>query len=712
MKFISALLGLALCIVLYLPAIGNPVLVDTNEQLYNFGSECVAFVDSSGSLSAEEVMARDAFVDVLNDAPNFGISHNSVWLKFQVSSKVEFPCLRVAYPTLDILRLYRVQGDSIQLVREQGEALPFNNREYEMPAFIFDLNLNKCEDATFLLEVVSRDQILLPVTLGAREKLLESQSDNYILFGLYFGIILVMFFYNLFIYISTKDKSYFWYVIHTGVVGLTQASFQGYSYQFLWPNSPWWANQSTLVLTCAVSIVGIFFFKEFVRSKEFIPKLDKVFSGVVIAYVLLAAIGMFVDYSLAYQILQPVQSVVALSILGAAIYIARKGYRPAQFYLMAWSVLMLGIIIFALKDFGVLPYNTFTTYTMQAGSALEVILLSIALADKINTFKKEKEDSQQKTLEALKENERIIREQNVILESKVRERTVELEQSNTELNDTLSELQQTQAQLVDAEKMASLGQMTAGIAHELNNPINFVSSNISPLKRDIEDLFEVLDKYDNLKDGENIKVKLDEIAELKKDLEVDFIRTEIDQLLKGINEGAVRTSEIVKGLRVFSRLDEDTLKKASVNECLESTLVIIKSNWKGACQLEVDFDDSVPAMNCFPGKLNQVFMNILNNAGHATEQTGRTPSERLVKVSTSAGNGHVQISIKDNGVGISEEVKPRIFDPFFTTKEVGEGTGLGLSIVLGIINDHKGKIDVNTVMDEGTEFLITLPMNL
>jgi two-component system, NtrC family, sensor kinase len=713
MRIVRTFVCLTLCLLFGNIQASNVITYESGSEPINIGRLSQAFVDSTSSLSAAEVWGNGKFEPIPLDAPNFDISNNAVWLSFTVTSDANDLCLQIAYPTLDQLILYKIGADGVPVEMERlGESLDFDQRRYDTPAFIFDLFAESGQETSYLLRVDSKDQILLPLVIGAKEEVLGAQWNGHILFGLYFGIILVMFFYNLFIYLSTKDKSYFWYVIHTALVGVTQSSFQGYSFQFLWPNSSWWANQSTLVLTCGVSIVGIFFFKEFVKSKEYIPRLDKVFTGVIGAYVLLAAFSMFGDFATAYKVLQPLQGMVALSILGAAIYIAKKGYRPAQFYLLAWSLLMVGIIIFVLKDFGVLPYNTFTSYTMQAGSALEVILLSIALADKINTFKREKEESQQKTLEALRENERIIKEQNVMLESKVKERTVALEETNSDLNVAMNDLKQAQSQLVDAEKMASLGQMTAGIAHELNNPINFVSSNLSPLKRDIQDLFEVLDKYDELKDGENIRVKLDEIEALKDDLELDFIRGEIDQLLSGINEGATRTAEIVKGLRVFSRLDEDALKPANMNECLESTLVIIESNLKGACKVIKDLDPTMPEIHCYPGKVNQVFMNVLNNAVQATQSSELDAQDRLVTLKTWHNESSVCISIKDNGIGISDEVKPKIFDPFFTTKDVGEGTGLGLSIVLGIINDHKAKIEVESKLGEGTEFIITLPKDL
>ncbi|MGC6533671.1 MAG: sensor histidine kinase, partial [Flavobacteriales bacterium] len=333
-----------------------------------------------------------------------------------------------------------------------------------------------------------------------------------------------------------------------------------------------------------------------------------------------------------------------------------------------------------------------------------------ALADRINILTAEKKRSQNRALQVLKENERIVREQNALLEEKVQERTEELEKSNQDLNVAYKSLQTTQSQLVEAEKMAGLGQMTAGIAHELNNPINYVSSNVNPLKRDVDEVFQVLDEYQTFTKKHESDAEVGKIRSLEKELDLPFLRIEIGQLLKGIREGAERSAAIVKGLRTFSRLDEDTLKLADINDGLESTLVILKSNYKGQCEVVKELDPNLPQVECYPGKLNQVFMNILNNAIQATVDTNRDRESREVRVSTKTADGQLEVHIADNGAGMSEEVKSRIFEPFFTTKKVGEGTGLGLSIVLGIIEQHNGTIHVESAPGEGTEFVITLPL--
>jgi len=363
----------------------------------------------------------------------------------------------------------------------------------------------------------------------------------------------------------------------------------------------------------------------------------------------------------------------------------------------AWCVFLLGTIIFVLKDVGILPYNDLTVNMMPIGSAIEGILLSFALADRINILRRDKERSQAEALAMAQENERLIREQNQELEHKVKERTAALQESN----DTLK---RTQVQLVQSEKMASIGQLTAGIAHEINNPINFITSNIGPLRRNLSEVVETINAYRSASNAE-------EVAKVRTEEERAGIQESIDELdgiMHSVNEGAQRTAEIVRGLRNFSRLDEGDLKDADLNDGLRSTLAVLAPQYRGSVELVLELSE-LPKVECFPGKINQVFMNVMNNAAQATlaRADGRP---RKVTVRTAAGDDSVIVRISDTGIGMSDDIKAKIFEPFFTTKPVGEGTGLGLAIVYGIIIEHSGHIAVESNPGQGTTFTITLPL--
>jgi two-component system, NtrC family, sensor kinase len=394
---------------------------------------------------------------------------------------------------------------------------------------------------------------------------------------------------------------------------------------------------------------------------------------------------------------------ISIYILFIAMALARNKNRPANFFLIAWITFLVGVIVFALKNSGIMPYNNFTLYSMPIGSAIETVLLSFALADRINILKKEKEQSQATALLALQQNEKLIINQNVYLEQKVEERT-------SELNITLSNLKSAQAQLVDAEKMASLGQLTAGIAHEINNPINFVSANVKPLKLDIEDVLALVNKYEVLKPNELTEKNFNEIENFRKKIDIDYLKQEMIALLSGIEDGAKRTADIVLGLKNFSRLDEKDIKEANINDGIESTLILLKSSIPDNTEIITNLPQ-IPLVECLPGKLNQVFMNLFSNALYAIKLK-KTEAPNKLTITTNHDKDNVYVSIEDTGIGMTPEVKAKIFDPFFTTKGVGEGTGLGMSIVFKIIESHRAKIEVESEYGVGTKILLILRKNI
>lgn len=282
---------------------------------------------------------------------------------------------------------------------------------------------------------------------------------------------------------------------------------------------------------------------------------------------------------------------------------------------------------------------------------------------------------------------------------------LKLNELNEELRASQGRLKQMQMQLIHSEKMASLGQLTAGLAHEINNPVNFISAGIGSLITNYNDLSELLKIYSALKPEQDNRQLLTEVAQLKKELELDYLLIEIPQLLSSIKSGAMRTTEIVRSLKNFTRQDEEKLKSANIHEGLDSTLLILRSQLGERVTVEKSYG-ALPPLQCYPGQLNQVFMNLLSNAIQAIEGKGQ------IQIKTFLQGEQALISITDNGKGMTEEVKQRIFEPFYTTKDVGEGTGLGLSISYGIIEKHGGKMEVLSTPGKGAEFRIHLPINI
>ncbi|WP_345952828.1 7TM diverse intracellular signaling domain-containing protein [Mucilaginibacter sp. PAMB04168] len=675
------------------------------------GEHVAILEDSTNRLTINEVLTNKNFAASGNEVPNLKLSKSSFWLRFSIKNQSAYNhlLLSLEYPTLSVCDFYHPENHTYKLTRFTDTS-GFYKRKYKHQDFIFDINLPKDSAATYYIKVESSEQMILPLILSTEQQTAESLLAKNLFWGILIGLILVMILYNLFVYLSTKDVSYLYYVLYTTFIGLTQTTLSGYTFHYLFYNHPWLFKKAIVVFPGLAGVAAVLFVSKFLHTKQRTPKLHK-FLGVVIILYSTAIVLRLLGYNHAsYRMIDISALCVTGSIYAAALITSAQGYRPARFFLLAWTIFLGGLVLFVLRNLGVLPYNVYTNYTMQVGTAFEITLLSLALADKINIFKAEKEKSQEETLLAVKENERIVREQNVVLEARVSERTLELRQSNQELNQTLEELKQAQTQLVEAEKMASLGQLTAGIAHEINNPINFVTSNINPLRRDIEMVLDTLKTVEEIGISElPIAEKQKQIQDYKDELDFDYLTLEINHLMKGITEGANRTAEIVKGLRIFSRLDEDDLKRADVNEGLDSTLVIA-NNLIGKIRVEKQYGD-LPFIECYAGKLNQVFLNIISNAVYAVKKRFGDSADGKLEIITTHDQQNVYIKIKDNGTGMSVETQRKMFDPFFTTKDVGEGTGLGMSIAYNTIKKHQGQIRVESVLNEGTEFTLVIPIN-
>ena len=282
------------------------------------------------------------------------------------------------------------------------------------------------------------------------------------------------------------------------------------------------------------------------------------------------------------------------------------------------------------------------------------------------------------------------------LELKVEERAVELENAYKELQDT-------QAMMVHSEKMRSLGGLVAGITHEINNPVNFIYGNLIHLKNYSEDLIKFIEELIKLSDSANDEIK-QKINDLKKVFDYDFIQEDLPALIKSCQEGAERTKNIIMDLKNFSRMGEKTTASIDLVTEIDTTLNILHNKLKNRITIHKDYADNMPKIDALGGQLNQVFMNILDNAAYAIKGTGN------IKIIMRYDKNYVTIKIADDGCGMSKESAEKIFDPFYTTKPVGEGTGLGMSISYKVIKNHNGDIKVESEEGKGTTFTITLPI--
>lgn len=279
----------------------------------------------------------------------------------------------------------------------------------------------------------------------------------------------------------------------------------------------------------------------------------------------------------------------------------------------------------------------------------------------------------------------------------------QLEETIEELETALEDLKITQSQLIHSEKMASLGSLIAGLAHEINNPMNFIYAGINNMERIMGDVHPILKQYNQLNENDDIHQQLDKINKAKKKHSFKEKIESIPELISDIKLGSERTSYIIRSLMTFTSSDKNVKKQYDIHEGINSSLMLLKNRITDDVVIKKKYNSKIGMIKCFPSQLNQVFWNILSNAIEALDGKGK------ITIETSMPFGKLVISIKDNGIGMTKKIKRRIFDPFFTTKEVGKGIGLGLSISYGIVEKHGGEILVITAPKRGSEFRIILP---
>jgi signal transduction histidine kinase len=615
--------------------------------------------------------------------------------------------LELSNPTLTDVQLY--EFDSSGILKRQhhsGNWLPFKEWETRDLDYRMSLYAPPHTSETFFLRVQHYRGTQFTLNAGTELALYSESTPRRKFEMIYYGIIAVMVLYNLFIYLTLKDKAYLYYVLYTFLMGALNAVVNGDTFKYLWPGAPV-LNHFIDIIACSVGATSILFAIHFLMTKQNSPAFHRLLRTLLLCYIVTLSIivaqrflmkGNVEAMVLLFSAIALISFLLVITLIWAGFVVLRKHYHPARFYLVGWSFLLGGVVIFMLKDFDLIPYNFFTVKSMQIGSAAEALLLSMALANRINLLKQEKEEAQLQTLRSLEENKKLITEQNTLLEKKVEERTGELKQANKQLLTAIQNLEETQAQLIQREKMASLGELTAGIAHEIKNPLNFINN--------------------------FAEVNAELIEELKSELQANNINAALslaDNIKNNeqkINHHGKRADSIVKGMLEHSRNSsgkkEPTTINALTEECLRLSYHGLKAKDKSfTANFKTEFDENIKKIKVVPQDIGRVLLNVFNNAFYAVNEKAKSSAngyQPLVSVSTKKINDKVEIKVSDNGNGIPHNMVDKIFQPFFTTKPTGQGTGLGLSLSYDVIRAHNGEIKVESREGEGSEFIIKLPL--
>jgi len=664
--------------------------------------------DKSGKLTLDDVRRADndaRFLPAHDAISNFSFSRSAYWLRFRIdwvdpSRRHYF--LWQEFPLTDYLDFYRPDGKGAYEELRTGDQGSFAEREMPTRAFGIRLAAHPGTVDTIYVRLNGAGPLVADLRLTDASGAIAATETRHLILGLFYGALVVMLLYNLLLFYSLRDTVYGYYVLYVAGLGLTFFDINGLAFRYFWPNQPL-MNTDFLAFTF-LSLFGLSqFARLFLSLSQQMPLLDRCFR----AYNVLCGLCLAGIFALPANWLYPLSQAVAL-LLAAITFFASyslwlRGYAPARYFVMASSWYLAGMVLYPLQCFGVIASTPFTNYSMQLGSCDEMVLLSLALADRINHIKREKATVELNARRQLEES-------NQLLEQRVNERTAVLVDTVKELEDKHRALMTAQEQLVHAEKMSSLGVLVAGVAHEINNPANFTRLSAENMQRDLERLRQFLLTLAD--DGSD--------PALVNELERRFVR--LRENLRLIYDGTGRLSSIVGDLRRFSRLDDAEAQVAAPDQGLEATLNLVRAQYRGVVQIDYQAADPEAKGSCYPAALNQVFMNLAVNACQAiitrANQEGRGNAgqplgqlkvfSRLVERD---GQAWWQVQFSDDGTGMDSAVRQRIFEPFFTTKAVGEGTGLGLSTSYGIVRKHGGCIDVESTPGQGSTFLLILPLS-
>ncbi|UZR94780.1 7TM diverse intracellular signaling domain-containing protein [Chondrinema litorale] len=670
--------------------------------------------------------------------------------------------------------------------KKTGEYVPYDEKDIKNSRsnkVNLEISAGTYIDVYFRIKNKDNRTPRFQISLESNNSFHRSIESRNIFQGVFLGVISIMVLYNFFLYFFSKDKAYIYYAMYIASTIFYFIYHYGFALTTFAQDIPE-LNAYIYVFTGVATVYFFQFIRKFMDTAQLIPVWDKILLWVIrirssIIVLELSILATTFNYDLVASI--STNTLLIIVLFSSVLLIVLLKTRSSIALYLIFGTMSLKIM--ALVATYLLYYWEISNAIgfIQLGIILEILLFSLGLGYRFKINDEQRIIDQQKLIQQLQDSEKKrtqlnkeLEHINHELEGKVQERTEkirehqqeiaiqakelvemnwelyekndrlykinydmelankalksknkELEILNEKLNKTLAQLKAAQVQLIQSEKMASVGLLTAGIAHEINNPINFVYAGADTLQMVLKDLMEVLDQYDKItpeNSYDEIVSFLEDMKRLKNDLEFEENKEDAYNLLNDIREGAERTAEIVRGLRVFSRLDEDELKTANIHDGIESTLTLLRNQIKTSIEVVKEYDKNMPPVECYPGQLNQVFMNILVNAVHAIKDG---PNNEIGKISIKtvahsmvladkyadiADDGYLEIIIEDNGNGIPEDVQERIFEPFYTTKQVGEGTGLGLSISHSIIQKHNGDIKLESETGKGARFIIKLPI--
>lgn len=640
-------------VVLFIPVFAflnlaaEPLYLDM-EDSYDLAPYIDYLEDPVGMLTLDEVKKRPFSHETVSDY-NFGFTRSVYWFRVTLvpsaTSSYREWWLRIYYPLLDDIKVYGVDdGGKLLFAKRSGDLDPFAEREVKHSSFLFSVPLDR--EVTLYVRVKTESSMQVPMVLQHSVAVIEEDQLSALLMGMYYGIFIIIVLYNLVMYSYTRESTYIYYLFFIVIFVLWQLTLNGVGIQFLWNGWPWMIEHGAPLTTALAGTASILFSRTFLQTPTYLPRMDRVLSVFMYLSVVVAAAGLFLSYRMAIVMSAALATVIPILLLFSGILVWRRYFRPARFYVLGWSSFLLGTVVIALNKYGLFTGYFFFNHAQQLGSALEMIFLSWALADRIKLM----QDEYVSKLSSL----------NVTLQKKV--------------SASLEKEREKDRMLLKQSRLAAMGEMIEQIAHQWRQPLNTMAL----IMQDLYFKFQ-----------------------LKTFVEADF-----EKANSLINENLQYMSKTIDDFRNFHQPNIGG-ELTSIESIVQMAITLNEASLNYShitCTLHSEEPHNVIVAR---NELVQILMNLIKNSRDA--MTERRVEAGRIDIYVEAGANTVTIIVEDNAGGIPEVVMDHIFEPYFTTKSQSKGTGLGLYMSRSIIEESMGGTLQAQNGEHGARFILTLP---
>jgi two-component system, sensor histidine kinase LadS len=705
-------------------AVGQHVTVELPSQPtspISLGKYVYYYLDPTESLTLEDILQpqyQNQFLLSDQEKPGFGKGNFSVWIRLHIEREEEVSQpwkLEVSYPNYDTLQMFYPHGEKWQVVTV-GDLQPFTQRPFHHRTFVFDLPA-ELDGSPLYFRISSKGSLIFPATLYTPEQLHQTHAKEELIYGVFYGIMLVMLFYNLFLAISSGSRNYMFYTLIIAGNLLTISSLNGHSFQFLWPNSPQWANE-VIVLGIGIWITAS---NLFARSFLGITREQRtyyyVFGTMVVLGLFLMLMAVIADYGFSILLSNGLLLLNCLTLLTSGVYYWIRGLRIARLYTIAWSVYLIGVILYTVRNLGLLPVNFVTSHVMELGAVLEVVLLSIALGYKYKEMEREQHATKERELAMIQKNKELVELQNQELESRIQERTRELQHKQEEIMAQNEELQQQREELTTKnEKMEEARQIIDKQNKQLKQHSESLEKKVEERTRELiitnKELAESVQKMEQYSyiTAHNLRAPVARLLGLITLTELQNLpdlQEETRIILKKIKEEGTELDAIIKDMNTILEIKNkanDSLEVVNLEEKIQNTLQVLKHAIQQT-EAVVEYQlDEAPTLQTNPVYIDSIFYNLVSNA-IKYRSPERSP---LIRIRSHQVGRQLVVEVSDNGIGIDiKQHGKNLFGMYKRFHDHVEGKGLGLYLVKNQVELAGGKIDVKSEPGIGTTFTLT-----